>query len=484
MSDRDVVQAAIAAERSDVGVRVNLVRIIAVGGWLAMAVAIGLGGRSEWLVPVPALVAWLVIAVALQLAARWAPIRRNLWLAVPLVDLPLVGVVQSWFLTVSTRPQVVAIFTVGIFASLVFMSHLSFAWRGILVTFVGSLASTAIVLWRAELPSPNLYSAALLLGWAAAVAMFSSSRISHLVGTVARTQRARETELTALVAARTLELTQRNRELEHALDTLAKTQTELVRAERMASVAALVQGIAHELNNPIGYIAGNVPHLQRYVRFLGDAALALGDGRVRTADELAALTRLDGKRDLAFVTRDLAALTADIAEGARRAKLIVGDLQALTTGAGRVVEDVDLGLVIAQTRSLFAARLVPGVAIEADVAPVPPLRARSGQLEQVLVNLVDNALRAVGPTGTIRIRLSRDGDAAVLAVADDGCGMTEDQRSHACEPFFTTRAAGEGAGLGLAIVASIVAAHGGELAVDSAPDRGTTVTARFPIAVA
>jgi two-component system NtrC family sensor kinase len=484
VADRDdeVIDAALATERGDVGARVNVARMLASACWLALALALGIAGRGEWLVPAPALAAWVAIAVVLH-AARTTRLRRWLHLAVPLVDLPLIAIVQCWFLTASTRPQVVAATTVGILAVLVFMAQLSFALRGIVATAIGAAIAAAIVLWYAELPLPNLYTALLLLGFAAAIASVASARTRQLVATVARARRTRETELAALVAARTSELTERNAELEQALATLAKTQADLVRAERMASVAALVQGIAHELNNPIGYIAGNVPHLQRYVQFLGDAARALGDGRARTPDELAAIVKLDDTRDLAFVTRDLAALTADIAEGARRAKLIVGDLHGLTAATGRAIEDVDLARVIDQTRQLLAARVTAGVALELEVEPVPAVRAPSGQLEQVLINLVDNALRAVVAGGTVRIRLSRDGDDAVVAVTDNGCGMTAEQRERATEPFFTTRASGEGAGLGLAIVASIVEANRGGLEIASVPDGGTTVTVRLPTVV-
>jgi hypothetical protein len=190
-------------------------------------------------------------------------IRRYLWLAVPLVDVPLVGLIQLSFVAVSIRPQAVAIFTVGIFAALVFVSQLAFSVISVGLTAVGSFACSVVLLTRVDLPLPNVLPAALLLSWAAAVAIFSGSRVHRLVGTIARAQRSREAELTELVRLRTRELTERNLELEQALASVARAQAELVRSERMASIAALVQGIAHELNNPIGYIANNIPPLQR-----------------------------------------------------------------------------------------------------------------------------------------------------------------------------------------------------------------------------
>jgi len=111
---------------------------------------------------------------------------------------------------------------------------------------------------------------------------------------------------------------------------------------------------------------------------------------------------------------------------------------------------------------------------------VPPLAARAGQLEQVVVNLLDNAVRALPEGGTIRVRVAREGPDVALSVGDDGVGMTEEVRRQACEPFFTTRAAGEGSGLGLAIVASIVRGHKGTIEIHSAPGQGTQITVRVP----
>jgi signal transduction histidine kinase len=120
------------------------------------------------------------------------------------------------------------------------------------------------------------------------------------------------------------------------------------------------------------------------------------------------------------------------------------------------------------------------VHIETDVGPVVALTAREGQLEQVLVNLTDNALRAVGESGTVRISLATEAEHVTVRVSDDGAGMSEEVRKQALEPFFTTRPAGEGSGLGLAIVASIVRAHRGTLSIDSETGKGTEVTLRFP----
>jgi signal transduction histidine kinase len=278
------------------------------------------------------------------------------------------------------------------------------------------------------------------------------------------------------------DLRARSEALARALEKLRETQVELVRSERMASVATLVKGIAHELNNPINYIAGNVAPLRRYSAFLARAALELADGRSRSAEELRSLTALAPGKDLAFVVRDLDRLTEDLGEGARRASLIIGDLQNLTTVSRREVELIDLGRAVRQTVAVFAPRLPEGVCLEVLACELPPFRARAGELEQVLLSLVDNAVRAVGARGTVRISGRLLDGHVELAVEDDGPGLSEAVKARVFEPFFTTRAPGEGSGLGLAIVASIVRAHGGVVAVESEPGRGARFSVRLPTA--
>jgi signal transduction histidine kinase/ligand-binding sensor domain-containing protein len=299
--------------------------------------------------------------------------------------------------------------------------------------------------------------------------------------------------LGAIYAVRVSRLKQSELRLARLVDertrSLREAQAELVRAERMASVATVMRGIAHELNNPIGFIAGNVEPLRRYCQFLSRVAGELRDGRPRSAGEVAALTRLSPKKDLAYVERDLERLTRDIAEGARRARLIISDLQRFGVGEQRPLEWIAVSRLVEQTVALLAPRL-DGVELRTEVAAdIPPVLARAGHLEQLLTNLLDNAIRAL-PTvatagrrrGTISISAARLDDATVeLQVCDSGAGMPEAVRMRACEPFFTTRPDGEGSGLGLAIVSATVREHRGRLEIRSAPGQGTEVRVVLPV---
>ena len=233
-------------------------------------------------------------------------------------------------------------------------------------------------------------------------------------------------------------------------------------------------------HNPIGFIAGNVPLLRKYCDFLARGAAALADGNRRSEEELRSLLQLSPRKDMRFVIEDLSRMTDDIAEGARRAQLIISDLQNLTSASQRALEQVDLQRVVRQSLALLGPRIPAAIKVETAIEAVPPLAARAGQLEQVVVNLLDNAVRALPDGGTIRVRVAREGPDVALSVGDDGVGMTEEVRRQACEPFFTTRAAGEGSGLGLAIVASIVRGHRGTIEIHSAPGQGTQITVRVP----
>jgi signal transduction histidine kinase len=380
---------------------------------------------------------------------------------------------KSPFLAPSEVPAIGIATLIAIVAGMAFIVPVR--WRMHVVgqaIIVGAYATLRVVF-----DAPTLTSYASLIGLTQVVAW------GCIVATLSVVHHER-LEASSFMAQKSMQrmnedLQKRTSQLQETLGALRNAQADLVRAERMASVATLVRGIAHELNNPIGFIEGNMAVLRRYCDFITRAATALADGEARSAEAIRELTQLSPKKDLAFVARDLAKMTEDISEGARRAKLIISDLQGLTASQ-RSVEQVDLHRAVRQSVTLLSPRLPPGVQIESELEPVPSITARAGQVEQVLVNLLDNAIRAVGQKGTIRVRTAHDERSVILSVRDDGGGMSDTVRQRATEPFFTTRAPGEGSGLGLAIVASIIRAHRGTLDIKSAPGAGTEILIRLP----
>ena len=283
------------------------------------------------------------------------------------------------------------------------------------------------------------------------------------------------TALTVLVVARTEDLRLKNDALSTALHSLKEAQEERLRTERLASVAVLVRGIAHELSNPLGVIAGNMDPLRKYASFLSEAATRLAAKFSGPADELERLTRLSPKRDLRYVKEDLDRVAADVADSARRAQLIVGDLQRIDSGGSRPVERVDVEAAVQGALRIFQRRLPEGAELTAVTSPKLGLSARAGELEQLVINLIDNALRAIRAHGKVEVSAREIAGGVELAVRDDGVGMSEEVRARATQAFYTTRAPGEGTGLGLAVVSAIVGHHAGTIVIESAPGAGTTI---------
>lgn len=282
------------------------------------------------------------------------------------------------------------------------------------------------------------------------------------------------------VRERTAQLEERTQSLDRALTELKDAQAEVIRAEREASIATLVQGVAHELNNPINFLTANIAPLRNYAAHLAKIATELRDGKTRSQAEIEELSRFSPKKDLNFVLTDLDALLKDVDEGARRAKIIVADLQNLKSSTSRSLVRVDLGKAAEQTLRLASPRILSTHRVHMDIADGLIVTARAGHVEQVLSNLVDNALRAMPEGGDLYVSVAREEKHVVLSVRDTGVGMDETTRARCLEPFFTTRPAGVGTGLGLALVASMVAAADGTLEIQSEVGQGTTMLARFP----
>ena len=259
----------------------------------------------------------------------------------------------------------------------------------------------------------------------------------------------------------------RTEELKAAVRRLNETNTRRVQTERFSAIAGIVATASHELRNPIAQIAGNLPLIRSYVDLTAQ--------RLRRFKE----ARSEGAELLAKSAERLSASGRDVEESARRAALVLGDLNAISATPLRALESVDLRSVI--ERSVRLTPRSPGVRVHCELEPVPSLTARAGEIEQVVVNLIENAVDAVSPEGTVFVRLRQTPGGVLLEVEDDGPGMRPDVLTHATEPFFTTKTLGKGSGLGLAIVSSIVRAHHGTLELQSTEGEGTRVDVRLPL---
>ena len=274
--------------------------------------------------------------------------------------------------------------------------------------------------------------------------------------------------------------------LQAAYARLQETEAQLVHAEKMRSLGQLVAGVAHELNNPMSFVLANLQHVRVVVERLQRAAGARAALPLPGAARPSVDARWpDGGIDA--LVAEVPALLDDCEEGARRAVGIVAELRTFSRtnehDAWRLA-DVHRGLE--STLTMLAWRCARRVVVHRDFGAIPAVECLPGQLNQVFMNLLSNALDALGAHGgniwvTTRAHPVPGGAEGVrISVRDDGCGMTEAVRVRACEPFFTTKPVGQGTGLGLSVSFAIVARHGGVLAVESAPGAGSTVAVTLP----
>lgn len=259
---------------------------------------------------------------------------------------------------------------------------------------------------------------------------------------------------------------------------LKQAQQQLVQSEKMASLGRLVAGVAHELNNPISFLYGNVHTLQKYRERLTAYLAALHGGAA--PEDCAALRerlRIDRLLD------DLGPLIEGTLEGAERVTDIVKNLRRLSFSRTGEAEAFDLGAVI-RTAVQWT---IKGRGLKADfsldLAPEMPARGHSGQIHQVVVNLVENALDAAASAAAPEIRITGERLPGLLrvTVADNGQGIAPDDLSRVFDPFFTTKTVGQGTGLGLWISYGIVKEHGGTIGAANRPGGGAAFVFTLPI---
>jgi PAS domain S-box-containing protein len=257
-------------------------------------------------------------------------------------------------------------------------------------------------------------------------------------------------------------------------------EAQLIRYEKMAALGQLLAGVAHEINNPVNFIYGNMSLIDEACTDMQK----LTEELVGPAISPALREKLEGALgtpDLAEFFNDLKVVVRDCNEGARRVKQIVQSLRSFAhpERGRRVSTDVCEGLD--NTLTLLAHELGESIRVERHFGEMPAVIADPAQFNQVFLNLLLNAAQAIEGKGIVRIETEHDGDDVVIRITDTGCGIPSALQERIFEPFFTTKEIGRGTGLGLSICYSIVEAHGGTIDVESEPGRGSTFTVRLPV---
>ncbi len=271
---------------------------------------------------------------------------------------------------------------------------------------------------------------------------------------------------------------------ERRLDKLQKTRAQLVQSEKMASIGMLAAGIAHEINNPMGFIGSNIKSLGQYATDLMAFIRAQEAVIDSEGDNQAAKTTMETLRedlDMEFLQEDLVTLLEETGEGCTRVKRIVSDLMEFSRVDTEGGKQENLAALVNRTLKLAGKELGTHVKLESDLDETVECHCEGGKIGQVVLNLVMNAVQALDGNGLVTVRCGQSDGMGWLEVQDNGCGIAQDKIAQIFDPFYTSKPVGEGTGLGLHITQSIVEKHDGEISVSSEEGVGTTFRVRLPL---
>ncbi|MEZ4388069.1 MAG: ATP-binding protein [Candidatus Krumholzibacteriia bacterium] len=279
-------------------------------------------------------------------------------------------------------------------------------------------------------------------------------------------------------------------ELQNANAVLASTNAELTRSrqrlvtsEKLASVGTLAGGVAHEINNPLGFVRSNHNALAADLAVLKDAlerhrALAAAEPARRAA--LAAdLERFEAEHELTDILDDLDDVMDETRQGLERVQGIVESLQIFSQIDDATVVDVDLNACLERALTVISTEVKERCEVSTDFAELPVIRGNQGSLVRAFANLVVNATQAIEAGGRIQLSTRRDGDQIEVTIGDTGRGIASEHLDRIFDPFFTTRGVGKGTGMGLAVVHGVLEKHDAAIDVESEVGRGTTFRLRF-----
>ncbi|MEO5765272.1 MAG: ATP-binding protein [Casimicrobiaceae bacterium] len=282
------------------------------------------------------------------------------------------------------------------------------------------------------------------------------------------------------------ELSTLNATMQRMNSLLEDAQNQVIQSDKLASIGQIAAGVAHEINNPVGYVLSNVGTLESYVASLFDLVDAYVDVEERTPPPLpgyfARVRELRGQTDVPFLREDIRSLLSESRDGLLRVKRIVQDLKDFSRGgAAESWERVDLHAALDSTLNIVRNELKHKVRIERRYGVVPEIECLPSRLNQVFLNLLVNAGQAIDGQGTVTLTTACNAEEAWVVVEDTGGGIAPEHRKRIFEPFFTTKPVGQGTGLGLSVSYSIVRKHGGRIEVESAPGKGTRFTVFLPL---
>lgn len=278
------------------------------------------------------------------------------------------------------------------------------------------------------------------------------------------------------------DLEARNQELARQKAELVRLQATILHSEKMASLGLLAAGVAHELNNPAGFVYSNVDVLRGHIAGLKECLEAY-DAMPLPSDAVARIAMVKQRVNYAGIMSELDSIIADCYLGAERIRDVVKNLRLFSRLDEAEIKLVDLNEGIESAVRLLSMYYKAGrINLVRDYGELPMINCYAAQLNQVWMNLLVNAAQAIGDKeGEVRVQTRCDGSTVSILVSDTGNGISPENLSKVFDPFFTTKAIGEGTGLGLSISHSVIEQHGGTILVNSVPGGGTIFTITLPV---
>lgn len=290
-------------------------------------------------------------------------------------------------------------------------------------------------------------------------------------------------ERTSELSTANAKLAAEQKELTALLKKVEDTRNQLLQSEKMAAIGQLAAGVAHEINNPIGFVNSNLGTLRGYTEQLIGVINAYENCQAKVKDvPLDEVMAARQEADLDFLREDIVVLLKESQDGLARVKKIVQDLKDFSHVDEAELQDADLNEGMESTLNVVWSELKYKAEVVRQYGQLPPVRCIPAQINQVLMNLLVNAAQAIDSHGTITVRSGTAGQDAWIEVEDTGKGMTPETQKRIFEPFYTTKPVGSGTGLGLSLSYDIVAKrHGGRFEVKSIPNHGSTFRIYLPV---
>ncbi len=282
--------------------------------------------------------------------------------------------------------------------------------------------------------------------------------------------------LQKLVTAKTQELTESYKDLKQVHD-------QMLQQEKMASIGQLAAGVAHEINNPTGFIGSNLNSLQKYVGKLNEG-IAFMEQTIKAVDDpeiTAELKQMKRKLKFDFIQEDIDDLITESKDGIERIALIVRNLKSFSRAEDDTLKLTDLQECLEGSLSIAWNEIKYKAKVEKNYQDLPPINCLPQQLSQVFVNLMVNAAQAIEDQGIITVNTRQEKDWAVVEISDSGSGISPENLERIFEAFYTTKEVGKGTGLGLSICHDILQKHQGMISVASQVGEGSCFTIKLPL---